>query len=247
MTRRAGRARPVVARPVVALAVVALAALLVAGCDAPAGSTAAQVAPSGAAASCLSPVAAAPSASSPSGSSPAGPPPSGMPPAAVSSPPAAAPAASTQADSARSDPAASSRGSALPDLSLPCFAGGAQVRLAALGRPAVLNLWASWCTPCRVEMPAIQRYATRAATQVTVVGVDTADTRTGAGSVIQDLGITYPNVYDERQLLLHGLGHTGLPTTLLVDAGGRVRHVYAGDPLTEASLVGLVHTYLGVA
>jgi thiol-disulfide isomerase/thioredoxin len=236
----------VVARPVVALAVVALAALLVAGCDAPAGSTAAQVAPSGAAASCLSPVATAPSASSPSGSSPAAPPPSGSSRAAVSSPPTAL-AASTQADSARSDPAASSRGSALPDLSLPCFAGGARVRLAALGRPAVLNLWASWCTPCRVEMPAIQRYATRAATQVTVVGVDTADTRTGAGSVIQDLGITYPNVYDERQLLLHGLGHTGLPTTLLVDAGGRVRHVYAGDPLTEASLAGLVHTYLGVA
>jgi thiol-disulfide isomerase/thioredoxin len=134
---------------------------------------------------------------------------------------------------------------ALPDLSLPCFTGNAPVRLAALGRPTVINLWASWCTPCRTEMPAIQRYATGAAGKVTVIGVDTGDRRSGAESVIQDLGITYPNLVDDRQQLLHGLGRSSLPVTLFVDAAGSIRHVYAGDPLTETALAQLVTAYLG--
>ncbi|HKS98265.1 MAG TPA: TlpA disulfide reductase family protein, partial [Rugosimonospora sp.] len=117
-----------------------------------------------------------------------------------------------------------------------------------LGRPAVINLWASWCTPCRTEIPAIQRYAVRAGTRVTVIGVDTADTRTGGGSTIQDLGVTYPNLYDDRQQLLHGVGRADLPVTLFVDAHGGIRHVYSsGVALTEASLAQLVRTYLGVA
>jgi thiol-disulfide isomerase/thioredoxin len=135
----------------------------------------------------------------------------------------------------------------VPDLRLPCLAGDAQVHLAALRRPAVVNLWASWCAPCRLEMPAIQRYAARVGIRVAVLGVDTGDTRTGAGSVIQDLKITYPNLDDDRQLLLHALGRTGLPVTLFIDAQGGVRHVYSGPPLTESSLAGLVATHLGVA
>jgi anthranilate phosphoribosyltransferase len=97
-------------------------------------------------------------------------------------------------------------------------------------------------------MPAIQRYAAGAGGKVAVIGVDTADTRTGATSVIQDLGITYPNLSDDRQQLLHGLGHGSLPVTLFVDASGAIRHTYASaDPLTEAALADLVSTYLGVA
>lgn len=136
--------------------------------------------------------------------------------------------------------------SRVPDLSLSCLAGGAQVRLAELRRPAVVNLWASWCAPCRLEMPAIQRYAMRAGARVAVLGVDTGDTRTGASSVIQDLKITYPNLGDDRQLLLHELGRSGLPVTVFIDAQGGVRHVYSGPPLTDASLGDLVATQLGV-
>jgi len=136
---------------------------------------------------------------------------------------------------------------AIPDLSLPCFDGGAPVRLAGLGRPAVVNLWASWCQPCRAEMPEIERYASGAAGRVTVVGVDTGDTRTGGASVLADLGITYPNLYDQGQLLAHAIGRSALPATLFVDAGGRIRHIAnGGSPLTVAALTDLVKRHLGV-
>ncbi len=146
--------------------------------------------------------------------------------------------------SAAAGPAA---GTPLPQVSLPCFDGGAPVRLAALGRPAVLNLWASWCAACRQEMPAIERFAATSGDRVAVIGVDTIDTRTGGGSVIQDLKITYPNLVDDQQALLHAVGRTTLPVTLFVDAHGTIRHVYANtDVLTETALGQLVHTYLDV-
>jgi thiol-disulfide isomerase/thioredoxin len=174
---------------------------------------------------------------------------SGTPASCLRAPsPGASPATTPSPGASPAGAPASAAGRALPDVSLPCFSGGGQVRLAALGRPAVLNLWASWCTPCRTEMPAIQRYAARAAGRVAVIGVDTGDTRTGGGSVIQDLGVTYPNLYDERQLLLHGVEQAYLPVTILVDARGAIRHLYAsGEALTEASLARLVQTYLGVS
>jgi thiol-disulfide isomerase/thioredoxin len=133
----------------------------------------------------------------------------------------------------------------LPRLRLPCLEGGAEVELGALGRPAVVNLWASWCAPCRAEMPAIQGYAARTAGAVTVIGVDTADTGGGARSVLRDLGITYPNLRDDRQLLLHALGGAALPLTLFVDGAGRIRYQYRGEPLTGAALAGLVRDHLG--
>lgn len=168
-------------------------------------------------------------------------------PARVSGGPASPAAQSCYAPPSGPAPAVPSAApSSVPELSLPCLAGGAQVRLAELRRPAVVNLWASWCAPCRLEMPTIQRYATRAGTRVAVLGVDTADTRTGADSVLADLKITYPNLGDDRQLLLHALGRSGLPVTVFIDAQGGVRHVYSGPPLTDAALADLVATHLGV-
>jgi thiol-disulfide isomerase/thioredoxin len=144
-------------------------------------------------------------------------------------------------------PATPAPGGDAPDVALPCMADGHPVRLSALGRPAVVNLWASWCGPCRVELPALQRFADRAGDRVLVLGVITGDTRAAAGSTAGDLGVRFPAVFDDGQAVLHGLGKTGLPVTLLIDETGRIRHVYAsGTPLDEASLTALVHEHLGV-
>jgi thiol-disulfide isomerase/thioredoxin len=144
-------------------------------------------------------------------------------------------------------PSSTGGGTPLPDLRLPCLDGGAPVRLAALGRPAIVNLWASWCGPCRTEMPAIQRYADRAAGTVTVIGVDTGDTAAAGSSVLHDLGVRYPNLFDEDKRLLTAVGRVALPVTLFVDAAGRIRSVYNGQPLSEDSLATLAHDRLGVA
>jgi thiol-disulfide isomerase/thioredoxin len=85
--------------------------------------------------------------------------------------PPAAPA-SPFADCAELTPTAGSTGK-LPDLTLPCFTGGRPVGLADLRGPAVINLWASWCGPCRTELPAMQRLADQAGDRLRVVGVDT--------------------------------------------------------------------------
>jgi thiol-disulfide isomerase/thioredoxin len=135
----------------------------------------------------------------------------------------------------------------MPDLSLPCFAGGQPIRLAHLGTPTVINLWASWCGPCRAELPEFQRYADRAGGRVQVIGVITNDpVRSKPQSLIDDFGLRFPMLYDERGALRTQAAAPGMPTTLLVDAQGRIAHRYSARPLDEAALAGLVDRYLGV-
>jgi len=138
-------------------------------------------------------------------------------------------------------------GGGLPDVTLPCFVGGQPVRLAGLRGPAVVNLWASWCAPCREELPQIERFSERAAGRVRVIGVITSDPdRSGAQSIVDDFGLRFPMLYDEKARLRTGVGGLGLPMTLFVDADGRVAHTYMARPLDEAAVAGLVERYLGV-
>jgi len=135
-----------------------------------------------------------------------------------------------------------------PDVALPCMAGGHPVRLSALGRPAVVNLWASWCEPCRDELPAIQRFADRAGDRVLVLGVVSGDTRSAASGTAEDLGVRFPAVFDDDKAVLRDVGKTALPVTLFIDGTGRIREVYAsGTPLDEQSLTSLVRDHLGVS
>ncbi|HEV7964681.1 MAG TPA: TlpA disulfide reductase family protein [Actinoplanes sp.] len=216
------------------VALVVAAALLLSGCTStPARDRSAGAAPAPSGPSCL-PV---PASTSPTGLA-AGP----ASPAGLVSGPASPPAIPT-------GPAAgaSGAGEPLPDLALPCFVGGQPVRLAHLGTPAVVNLWASWCQPCRTELPQIQRYAQRAAGRVQVVGVITSDpVRNRPQSVVDDFGLRFPMLYDDKAALQTGVGARLLPMTLFVDAQGRVVYRYNSRPLDEATLAELVQRHLGV-
>jgi cytochrome c biogenesis protein CcmG, thiol:disulfide interchange protein DsbE len=112
----------------------------------------------------------------------------------------------------------------LPDITLPCLGGGRDVHLAGLrGKPTVLNLWASWCTPCRDELPVLQEFYDRADGKVRMLGVDFEDTQPGAAlQLLRQSGVTYPQVADFDKAIDEGLGRHPLPTTVLVDAEGRV-------------------------
>jgi thiol-disulfide isomerase/thioredoxin len=144
------------------------------------------------------------------------------------------------------DPAVEGEGGEpLPDLTLPCFTGEQPFRLADLRGPAVVNLWASWCGPCREELPVLQRYADQAAGQVHVLGVVTEDRRPAATSLAEDLGVTFPALDDPAAALRVQLGGF-LPATLFVDSAGRVRHVLQGE-LDEQALTNLVTEHLGVS
>jgi thiol-disulfide isomerase/thioredoxin len=166
---------------------------------------------------------------------PPGPPPSG-----------AAGAVAGQADRAAGGGGDPAVGRTLPTLALPCAAGGADVDLAGLRGPAVVNLWASWCPPCRRELPVLQRFAERERGRVHVVGVVSNDDRSAAGALAEEFGLTFPHLYDREGRLMRALARPGLPVTVFVDGSGRVRHVYAADALDQPTLDGLARRHLGL-
>jgi cytochrome c biogenesis protein CcmG/thiol:disulfide interchange protein DsbE len=94
------------------------------------------------------------------------------------------------------------------------------------GRVVVVNFWASWCVPCREEMPALEQVSrgyAEAGKPVTVIGVDASDARSAAAKFIAEVGVTYPTVYD-RQGLRGGVAAswsvTALPQTWFVARDG---------------------------
>jgi thiol-disulfide isomerase/thioredoxin len=93
------------------------------------------------------------------------------------------------------------------------------------GRVVVVNFWASWCPPCRAELPDLQRASRELAGEpVTFIGVDASDKRSKATEVLEQAGVTYPTVYD-RKGIYGGLASqwsvTALPQTWFVDRKGR--------------------------
>ncbi|OJF13659.1 thiol:disulfide interchange protein [Couchioplanes caeruleus subsp. caeruleus] len=133
----------------------------------------------------------------------------------------------------------------LPDVSLPCFTGGAQVRISDLRGPAVINLWGSWCGPCRQELPLMQELADATSGRLRVLGVDTRDDRDAGASFAADHGVTMPTLFDRDQELLSALGRASLPVTVFLDAQGK-QFVYTGKALDKLTLGTLVRTHTGV-
>jgi cytochrome c biogenesis protein CcmG, thiol:disulfide interchange protein DsbE len=88
------------------------------------------------------------------------------------------------------------------------------------GRPVVVNVWASWCAPCRAEMPLLERASRTFDGEVVFFGVASRDGRAPAADFLQDTGVTYPNVLDESGGVRRELGLRGFPTTYIFDGRG---------------------------
>ncbi|MBO0829268.1 MAG: TlpA family protein disulfide reductase [Streptosporangiales bacterium] len=140
-----------------------------------------------------------------------------------------------------------SKGPALPAVTLPCLGKGPAVAMGGLRGPAVLNLWATWCDPCRAEAPLFQRLHASGA-KVRVLGVDSQDTGPDAALWFAiDRNLHYPNVYDAAgRLAVAARAGKGLPVTLFVDRAGKVVHTRFGPYPSYAALTADVHAHLGV-
>jgi len=132
----------------------------------------------------------------------------------------------------------------LPDVQLPCFTGGKKVALTAIKAPAVINFWASWCGPCRDELPVIQALATGETGKLTVLGVDTGDGREAGASFAAAKQVTMPTLVDADKSLFYALSGQALPMTVFIDKTGR-RTIYR-LPLTAETLPEQVRAHTGV-
>jgi cytochrome c biogenesis protein CcmG/thiol:disulfide interchange protein DsbE len=105
-----------------------------------------------------------------------------------------------------------------PEFELPLLGGGTLTSAELKGDPVILNVWASWCGPCREEAPVFERIWRRHKGHgLRVIGVNTQDTDEAASDFVKDYGITYPIVRDAEQSLVEDLGLVGLPQTFFID------------------------------
>jgi thiol-disulfide isomerase/thioredoxin len=121
--------------------------------------------------------------------------------------------------------------------------GGTTTLAGFTGRPLVVNFFASWCPPCRAEMPAIEAVHQGFGDRVRVLGVNVDFDTSTWRSFVAESGVTYETVFEPTQDLLRALGGTGMPTTVLLSGDGEVVHVHTGI-LDEASLSRLIEDRL---
>jgi cytochrome c biogenesis protein CcmG, thiol:disulfide interchange protein DsbE len=107
---------------------------------------------------------------------------------------------------------------------------GRTVTLASFrGRPLVVNFWASWCVPCRTEMPLLERAYRARHGAVAFLGVDANDTPSAAKAFLQQVHVTYETASDDSGTLAARYGLFGLPTTVFISASGKIVGQHIGE------------------
>jgi len=114
-------------------------------------------------------------------------------------------------------------GSYLRETTLHGFDGKTRALSKYKGKPLLINVWASWCGPCRAEMDSLERLAARYnGKEFNRIGISTDDNNFTATAFIQQSGITFDNFHDRKLLLENMLGANTIPLTILVDEKGQV-------------------------
>lgn len=108
----------------------------------------------------------------------------------------------------------------------------------AEGRPVLVNILASWCTPCRVELPLLMETAD-ANPDVAFLGIDHMDRREDAEAFVEEMAISFPTIYDDAGDVAAAVGSRVMPTTVVFDTDGRLAARVFGE-LSERSLEDLL-------
>lgn len=111
------------------------------------------------------------------------------------------------------------------------------------GTPVVVNLWASWCAPCRTEMPLLQRAASDYDDRIVLLGLASRDSPRAAAAFLEEVGVDYPSVFDASGDIRRQLGSRGFPTTYFFDENGRLVDAVVGG-LSEQQLVARIDDLL---
>lgn len=113
------------------------------------------------------------------------------------------------------------------------------------GRPVVLNFWASWCAPCRTEMPALQAVHEAVGDEVVFLGVNNSDARGPALDLLEETGVTFPSGFDPDGNVFRQYESIGMPTTVFISRDGRILGRHTGE-ITRDDLEDALRRFFGV-
>ncbi len=128
-------------------------------------------------------------------------------------------------------------GQLAPDFSLEQLDGSRLALRELRGQVVLVNFWASWCGPCKVEMPLIQQvYDQYRSRGFQVVGVDFGEPREDAAEFVQQGGFSWPFVLDGNQAVAKRYNILGLPASFFLDRQGVIRQIHVGPFVTREQL-----------
>ena len=127
---------------------------------------------------------------------------------------------------------------------LECLDGNSKILLESIKGPAVINVWGSWCIPCRQELPYLRELA--ATGKVKIIGVDVEEkSMESARKFVIDQGMTWPNLYDKDGSTKSSFG-MGVPVTWYLNSKSEVAYKHIGVLKSKEQLFSQVEKYLGV-
>ena len=131
-------------------------------------------------------------------------------------------------------------------IDLGCLDGTAGASIDGITGPAIINVWGSWCGPCKEEMPILRSFYKKAEGKVALIGVDVEEASIEDGrSFVKKNGINWPNLYDSdgKSRAYFGMG---VPVTWFISSNGTVAYKHTGILKNEIELISLTSKYLGV-
>ena len=128
------------------------------------------------------------------------------------------------ADTHPTDPPAS----IAPDFTMLDMDGNEVTLASFFGKPIVLNFWASWCGPCKMEMPEIQKFYEKYGEEIHFLLVSVDESLDAAKSFISDSGYTFPVYFDTTSVGAYTYGASSIPLTFFIDAEGNLTAYYMG-------------------
>ena len=134
-------------------------------------------------------------------------------------------------------------GDRLPDVELVALDDGRTASLADIEGPAVVNLWATWCAPCRREIPDFEAVHRARGDTVRFVGINIGEDADDAADFIAEVGATYDQYLDSDGFVVTELGTATMPVTLVLDAAGAISTQHLG-PMDQDDLDAAIDTAL---
>ena len=119
-----------------------------------------------------------------------------------------------------------------------------EARIEALrGYPIVINIWGSWCGPCRKEFPIFQRVSVRYGKEVAFLGVATEDAEENTAAFLEQRPVSYPSYMDFDGKIADSYGAIGAPATVFYDASGEKTYFHQGVYVDDADLIEDIERY----